>query len=530
MTDEAAESRGPATTGTGPSQDEPAPSVTAAGTPPPPTPPSGTGEAPPPPPPGSGRTPPSPGAGQTPPPPPPGAGHTPPTAPPFRFGGADGTAFSRENLVRPARGRYVAGVCSALGRATNTDPVLWRVLLAVLALFGGVGVLLYLIGWLGIPGEGDTASPIESLLGRGRSGMAPLSIVLLGGAAVLTFAFVVNGGFRAALLAMVVLVGAVLLVKRTPNATSAPPPSGPFPDPAAADRTAAFTPPAPAPAGPTAPAAPAEEPVTEPLPPMPPAAGSSTAPPPAPPFLPPSAPFTPPAGGYRPQFAPHGPWAGPHGSPAAPPQPRPSKAPKPPRERSKLGRITFFGVLTVLGVLALIDTAGNSVPVSAYFAAALATIALGLIVGAWFGRARGLIALALLASIGLGISSGVERFGGQIGNSVYRPQTVEAVADRYDFTVGNATLDLRRVDFTGREQDVTLAMKFGQIKVLLPANVDTTANVDMSDGRALVFGQEWEGKATGQNIAITNQGDDGPGGGALRLTIQMNAGNVEVTR
>ncbi len=88
-----------------------------------------------------------------------------------------GPSFSRDKLVRPRQGRYVAGVCAALARATNTDPVLWRVVLAVLGFFGGVGVLLYLVGWLVIPAEGDTASPIESLLGQGRSGMAPLSIV-----------------------------------------------------------------------------------------------------------------------------------------------------------------------------------------------------------------------------------------------------------------------------------------------------------------------------------------------------------------
>ena len=84
-------------------------------------------------------------------------------------GSTDGLSFSREKLVRPAKGRYIAGVCAALGRATNTDPVLWRVLLGVLSFFSGVGILIYLIGWLMIPSEGDTASPIESLLGDAAS-------------------------------------------------------------------------------------------------------------------------------------------------------------------------------------------------------------------------------------------------------------------------------------------------------------------------------------------------------------------------
>src|SRR5690606_40663132 len=76
---------------------------------------------------------------------------------------------ARYGLVRPLQGRYVAGVCAAVGRATGTDPVLWRVVLAVLVCFGGVGLLIYLLLWLGLPEEGDTATPIESLFGQGRS-------------------------------------------------------------------------------------------------------------------------------------------------------------------------------------------------------------------------------------------------------------------------------------------------------------------------------------------------------------------------
>ncbi|GAA2620882.1 PspC domain-containing protein [Paractinoplanes durhamensis] len=429
-----------------------------------------------------------------------------------------GPYFAREHLVRPRQGRYVAGVCAALARATNTDPVLWRVLLAVLGILSGVGVLLYLIGWLIIPAEGDTASPIESLLGKGRSGMAPLSVILLGAAAAISFAFIVNDGMRAGLLAAAVILGAVILIKRSngsgrpaafPAAT--PPPPGfaaataTTGQPAAAYAPAGFPPPAPT-------AAPAAEPVTDS-------------------DLPPRPPFAPPPSGYRPPFAPHGPWAGSAPTVYPPPQPmRPPKPPKPPRERSKLGRLTFFAVIVVIGAMAAIDMAGASIAVSAYFAAALITIALGLIVGAWFGRARGLIALAILTSIGLGIANGAERWGGEVGNSTYRPQTLAAVADRYDFTAGNATLDLRDVDFNGQTQSVTATMKVGQLRVLLPAAVDTTASVKVDGGRALVFGREFSGDRNDTSHEVTDLGNDGAGGGTLKLDLQMDTGNVEVLR
>ena len=501
MNDEPAESRGPS----GPSQDVPASSAPAAG----PTPPASS----------------APGAEAPPPPPPPDPG---PGTPPWDAGTGSFT-FVRDRLVRPRQGRYVAGVCSALARATNTDPVLWRVLIAVLSVVSGVGVLLYLIGWLAIPAEDATASPIESLLGKGRSGMAPLSVVLLGGAAVLTFVFIMQSGMQAALLAAAVIVGGVLLVKRTgPNAggdaatfpAAAPgaPEPAPAPSPASTADFGTYS----APAGfPPPAAAPAEEPVTAPVPPVPPAAPQ----------------FPAPAGGYRPPFAPHGPYAGPSAgamppppaAPAPPPPPPAPRPPKPPRERSKLGRLTFFAVVVVLGLLAVIDMAGASIAVSAYFAAALVTIALGLVAGAWFGRARGLIALGLLATLGLSVSTGVERWGGEFGNSVYRPATLRAVADRYDFTAGNVTLDLRDVDFTGQQQDVTLTMKVGQLRVLVPDTVDTTATLQMKNGRALIFDKEFDGREV-DGRSVTNLGGDGAGGGVLRLDLQMDTGNVEVIR
>jgi phage shock protein PspC (stress-responsive transcriptional regulator) len=483
MTDEAAESRGPAATGAEPPQDAPAP------------PPSSD---------------PPPQADPPPPPPPPGADAPPPPPP-----GPTGPTFAGEKLIRPTRGRYIAGVCGAIGRATNTDPVLWRVVLAVLGLFGGVGVLIYLIGWLAIPSEGDTASPIESLVGRGRSGMSPVAVVALGVATVLTFAFIVHDGFRATLLAAAVIIGAALLLKRNgwpgPNGRgTGETRTAPVPD----EPTAVFPEtPDDAPWAGTAATAPAGDPPTEPLPPVPPG-------------------YVPPPGGYRPPFAPHGPWAEASQSPyaAAPPQPKPPKPPKPPRERSMLGRITFFTMLFVLGILALIDVAGASVSISAYFAAALVTLAAGLIVGAWIGRARGLIFLAILATLGLAVSSGNERWGGDFRNEVLRPQSLAAVADNYDFRLGNETLDLRAVDFSaGPAQETTITMKAGQVRVLLPDNVDTTATVDVTRGRAQILGREFTGGDVGTQ-RVTDTGVDGPGGGTLLLNINLDAGNVEVTR
>ncbi|MFC5946515.1 PspC domain-containing protein, partial [Micromonospora harpali] len=170
-------------------------------------------------PPGGGPPPRTPGPGAPPPPtggdgpgaggPPPGGYAAPPPPPP------EGAGFtSRYGLVRPREGRYLAGVCAAIGRATNTDPVLWRVLLAVLGFFGGIGILVYVTAWLIIPGEGDTASPVESMLGRGRSSMSPVTVIVLSILVAVSFGYIVTDAFRAVLLGAAILVGGALLLNR----------------------------------------------------------------------------------------------------------------------------------------------------------------------------------------------------------------------------------------------------------------------------------------------------------------------------
>ncbi len=93
-----------------------------------------------------------------------------------------GSVASRRWIRRPRRSggdRKIAGVAGGLGRAFGVDPVLLRVAFVVLTIFGGFGGLLYVLGWLLLPADGDEVSAAESLLGRGRSSVpAPLAIGL----------------------------------------------------------------------------------------------------------------------------------------------------------------------------------------------------------------------------------------------------------------------------------------------------------------------------------------------------------------
>jgi len=45
----------------------------------------------------------------------------------------------------------IAGVCGGLGEYLNVDPVLIRLAWAAFILFGGAGILAYIIAWVIMP-------------------------------------------------------------------------------------------------------------------------------------------------------------------------------------------------------------------------------------------------------------------------------------------------------------------------------------------------------------------------------------------
>ncbi|MCW2778789.1 MAG: PspC domain protein, partial [Frankiales bacterium] len=123
-------------------------------------------------------------------------------------------------LVRDPSDKVVAGVCAGLARTTGTDPVLWRVVIVVLALFGGAGVLLYGLGWLLVPKTGAPESFVERVV---RGGSVPTATaVVLGLLAVVTLAAVSgNGTVPLALLVFGAL--AVLAVRERKAVPPVPP-------------------------------------------------------------------------------------------------------------------------------------------------------------------------------------------------------------------------------------------------------------------------------------------------------------------
>ena len=70
-------------------------------------------------------------------------------APPAGSGAVQ--AFNR--LRRSHTDKWVAGVCGGLAQATGLESWAWRLIFAVLLLFGGIGIIAYLLFWIFVPAE-----------------------------------------------------------------------------------------------------------------------------------------------------------------------------------------------------------------------------------------------------------------------------------------------------------------------------------------------------------------------------------------
>jgi len=89
------------------------------------------------------------------------------TTSPARGHGVD--ADPPQPIYRPAHDRMLAGVASGMARYLGVDVVLVRICLVALCFVGGVGLAIYLAGWLLIPEEGADRSIAAALLSDGQA-------------------------------------------------------------------------------------------------------------------------------------------------------------------------------------------------------------------------------------------------------------------------------------------------------------------------------------------------------------------------
>ncbi|WP_371677074.1 PspC domain-containing protein [Streptomyces sp. NBC_01276] len=414
----------------------------------------------------------------------------------------------RPPLRRSRHDKVLAGVCGGLGRYFGLDPVVFRIVLGVLAVTGGVGLIFYGFAWLLLPLEAEDDSEGKKLL-TGRVEGSTLAAVFSALVGCALFLSMMDNGVLGAfsVLVMLALGAASYWSQRHRQAPEAeaetPAPHRPAPHRPAPPETQA----------PPVPGSPSwwRDPLVK----------DGT---------------TGPVGttGYL--------WGpddedGPTRTGSAPAEPRANGAAQ--RSRGGIGgRVFVLALLAGGGATASVwhgSTLGHALQVG--FAAALAVFGLGLAVSSVKGRTG--FGTVLLSLITAGLLAGSVALPREIGtdwhNADWRPAAVADVRPEYRSGTGLATLDLSRLDVPkGTTVSVRAAIDAGRLKVVVPREVTALADVSIRLGDIQFPGEG------GPDVRIKSGGETRraslppavgtEAGGTIELHLDAGVGQVEVAR
>lgn len=400
----------------------------------------------------------------------------------------------RPPLRRSQSDKVIAGVAGGFARWLGIDPVIVRVVLVVLAVFGGSGLLLYAIGWLFIPVEGSSSSTADAFFEKSRQpgSTARIWLIVIGViVGVIVFLNLVGyafGGWGGGSVLLLLAVGGLVLylVNRPPSGTAtyvtAPPGTT---GEAGSDLSAATTP-------------------TAAVPPTAYAYGGS---------------------GQYPGYV------------APTPAPLP---PQPPRPRSYLGLVTLSIAVIATGILASLEATGVIDPAPVVIpGVALAILGIGILIGAWFGRARWLLWFAIPtllvtilasfvpANLGAALRDGVPN---GIGERSWTPTTIAEATVPRELGIGSATLDL--TDLVIPDGTTTIPVEasvgVGELIVTVPDDVQVIVDASLGLGELRIDGVPRD-SSPDPSFAGTLPGGplDGP---VIDLTVHTDLGSLEVSR
>lgn len=72
--------------------------------------------------------------------------------------------MSNKQLYRSETDKMLAGVCGGFAEYFNIDPTILRLIFVFFVLFGGGGVLAYIICWIVIPTESSVKTTSEEII------------------------------------------------------------------------------------------------------------------------------------------------------------------------------------------------------------------------------------------------------------------------------------------------------------------------------------------------------------------------------
>ncbi|MEO7261801.1 MAG: PspC domain-containing protein [Jatrophihabitantaceae bacterium] len=432
---------------------------------------------------------------------PPGSPSLPPTPPPPGFparpafsGSGPGGPGPQRWLRRSRSDRMVSGVAGGLGEYFGVDPVIFRVLFAVLSFFGGVGLVMYGLAWLLVPEPEIGTSALDKAIGQLRARRVPPWLVLIGGAMVLWlgwFSWWSPGPTFPAVMLLAVLL--LVLIHRMERA-----------DPPAPGPTAAESPEAAARVDLSKPGTP-QDPTLQWSPPVA-AEGSET-----------GAPLIPPLNDTRRSMQA---WLAEAGAAH--------------RQRVRRRRPIKVGAALCLAiawtVVGLLD-GFSRVPFPAYLWVGLAVLTTGLLVSLLTRRSTLSllvpIAVLVLAMFALGgTRTSLSDGSGKLG---WKPTSAEQLADHRQFA-GQATLDLTALTVAAAET-VHLRQAAGEVRVLLPAGLNATVIADVHLGE-ITNGSDYDTgeHVNGMNIHSELAPPAGVTGQPITIYVDLEAGHVQVER
>ncbi|WP_073493362.1 PspC domain-containing protein [Actinacidiphila paucisporea] len=403
----------------------------------------------------------------------------------------------RPRIARGREHKVLAGVCDGAGRYFGVDPVIFRIVLAVLSLTGGIGLIIYGMGWLVIPQEGEEQSEAHRLM-SGRIEGAPLTAVLMALVGCGLYASMLGNGANQAF-SLILLFATASAVYWSTQRRRAP---GEAASPAAAAGVVD------APPAVQAPPEPGGSPSwwRDPLAKEP------------PPYL-------------------WGPDDGPYGDIDRQAWRDRKKAVRAGQERNW----PFALAVLLLTVTALAVGTGVSWPyqpvrVSAEIglASALGVLGAAFVVGSFAGRARGgtaFFAVLTLAAL-VGVTS-LPRTGHGVGTTTWRPVTAAGVHQLYERGTGRGLLDLRALPLDGGTVHTHLKVGAGQAEVLLPPGATVVLDYDLGAGETVLPGKVNHGVdvKTGQHRTVTLRPPAGTAStGTLDLRVEVGVGRLKVVR
>ncbi|WP_412080146.1 PspC domain-containing protein [Streptomyces sp. SJL17-1] len=429
-------------------------------------------------------------------------------------------AVSAPPLRRSRGSKVVGGVCGGLGRYFDLDPVIFRVVIGVLSVPGGLGLIFYGFAWLLIPLDGEEENEGRRLL-TGRVSGGTLAAILM--------ALVGSGVFLSMLHSGTMLGSALLVAFALSSAAiwSRHRQAGVVEAEGRADTATASRPVAEAP--PETKAPPLVEfpswwrdPIVK--------DGSTGKV----------------AIGYL--WGPHGivdrdglvngevpkPGGQWNAGPAAPGRPKPSIR----RSPFSIGGLVYLlaMVAAVIGTSLTWESEPLGTSLQTGLVAALAVFGLGLVVSSFLGRTGfGTIFLTVVTAGLLSLTTAVP---GQITTEwireTWRPASVAAVQPRYELGTGVGTLDLSTLAVpAGTTVSSDIEVGAGRLKVIVPKDAVVKLHAQVGLGDLQLPGEPANDIDISPDRDVTRTLNPPAGttpAGALDLSLKVSIGQVEVTR